>query len=107
MVIQGQTENFMCADGKFFVMYDYDEKGNAMYRQIERYLPGAPGTLGEPIEKTMARYLEELEGGRDYRWAVGSTGSLLTARYQVRSEDGELVSMLSLSGGMRKAVDGE
>jgi hypothetical protein len=102
MKIEGQTENYICADGKFFTLYDYDEKGAALYRQIECYLPAAEGTYGEPLAVTMQRKLDAFEQGKDWRWAIGSTGSLLTARYQVRESDGELVSLLTLSGGMKK-----
>ena len=102
MVIQGKSESYLCADGKFFVVFDYNEDGQARYRQIERYLPAATGCYGEPVETTMQRWLEQLEQGLEWRWAIGSTGGQLTARYQVSESDGELVSELSLSGGMKK-----
>ena len=102
MVIQGKTENYICADGKFFVIFDYNDQGQPRYRQIESYLPAAPGTYGEPIEETMRKRLDAFEAGKDWRWAIGSTGGQLTARYQIRESDGELVSELSLSGGMKK-----
>lgn len=102
MVIMGKTENYLCADGKFFVIFDYNEKGEPRYRQIESYLPGDVSTYKEPLEVTMEKRLKAFEEGKDWRWAIGSTGSQLTARYQVRESDGELVSELSLSGGMKK-----
>lgn len=102
MVIDGRSEQFLCAGGKFFVMYDYDTDSKPMYRQIECYLPASTGCHNEPIEATMARRLAEFEAGKDFRWAIGSTGSLLTARYKVRESDGELVSLLALNGGIAK-----
>lgn len=102
MVIQGRTESYLCADGKFFVIFDYNDQGQPRYRQIESYLPAAPGTYREPIEETMRKRLDAFEQGKDWRWAIGSTGGQLTARYQIRESDGELVSELSLSGGMKK-----
>lgn len=107
MVIQGKTEQFICADGKFFVMYDFDEEGRALYRQIESYMHKEDcGPEGSKEKEMMAR-MEAWEAGKDFRWALGSTGSLLTARYRIREEDGQLVSLLSLSGGMRTARTGE
>lgn len=102
MVIMGRTESYICADGKFFVVFDYNDQGQARYRQIESYLPASTGCYGEPIEETMRKRLDAFEQGKDWRWAIGSTGGQLTARYQIRESDGELVSELSLSGGMKK-----
>lgn len=104
MKIEGQSEQFICADGKFFAMYDYDQQGKALYRQIELYMPGDTGTYNEPLDVTRARKLAALETGKDFRWAIGSKGGQLTARYQVRESDGELVSLLSLNGGMKAKV---
>lgn len=101
MKIEGMSEQYLSAGGKFFVQYDFDEKCKPLYRQIELYLPSAEGTYGEPIEVTMKKWLDQLEdGSRDWKWAIGSTGGQLTARYQVRESDGELVSLLALKGGM-------
>lgn len=98
----GELGNFICADGKFFVTCGVDVSGAFIYRQIELYLPAAEGTFGEPIVDTMNKYLEQLNSEeRKYRWAIGSTGGLLTARYQIRESDGELLSVLALSGGMK------
>ena len=102
MVIMGRSENYLCADGKFFVMFDFNESGQARYRQIESYLPASTGCYGEPLEETMRKRLDAFEQGKDWRWAIGSTGGQLTARYQIRESDGELVSELALSGGMKK-----
>ena len=102
MKIQGQSESYICADGKFFVVFDYNEAGQARYRQIESYLPADTGCYGEPLEVTMQKRLDAFEQGKDWRWAIGATGGQLTARYQIRESDGELVSELSLSGGMKK-----
>lgn len=102
MVIMGRSESYLCADGKFFVMFDHDENGQARYRQIELYLPASTGCYKEPLETTMERRLNELEAGKDWRWAIGATGGLLTARYRIRESDGELMSELSLNGGMKK-----
>lgn len=102
MKIMGQNESYICADGKFFVIFDYNEKGQARYRQIEHYLPAGTSCYGEPLEVTMERRLKEFEEGKEWRWAIGSTGGQLTARYQIRESDGELVSELSLAGGMKK-----
>ena len=102
MVIQGKTENNICADGKFIVIFVNNDQGQPRYRQIESYLPAAEGAYGEPIEETMRKRLDAFEAGKDWRWAIGSTGGQLTARYQIRESDGELVSELSLSGGMKK-----
>lgn len=101
MKIEGQSEQFICADGKFFALYDYDQEGKPLYRQIELYMPAAEGVYNEPLDATRARFLEALETGKDWRWAIGSTGGQLTARYQVRESDGELVSLLALKGGMK------
>lgn len=102
MKIQYQTAQFICADGKFFVQYDFDKQGKALYRQIEYYMfkedCEPKGSKREWMEKAM----REFEDGKDFRWAIGSTGGLLTARYQVRESDGELVSLLALNGGMAK-----
>lgn len=101
MKIQGCTEDFICADGKFFVVAGLVDGGVRRFRQIELFLPAAPGTLGVPLDVTMALWLSLLqEGVKKYRWAIGSTGGQLTARYQIRS-DGELVSELALNGGMK------
>lgn len=98
----GELGSFICADGKFFVACGSDVSSKLIYRQIELYLPADTGTLGEPIVDTMNRYLLELRNeDRSYRWAIGSTGGLLTARYQIRESDGELLSVLALSGGMK------
>lgn len=102
MKVQGQNEVAMCADGKFFVKNGVNEKGDDVWRQIELYLPCAEGTFGESIVATMERWLKELEEcERDFKWAVGSTGGQLTARYEIRASDGELVSQLALNGGMK------
>lgn len=102
MVIQGRSETYLCADGKFFVMYDYDQDGKPMYRQIECYMFKEDCGVGGAKEELMNKRLQEFEDGKDFRWAIGSTGGQLTARYKVRESDGQLVSMLALAGGMKK-----
>lgn len=102
MKIQGRTDDFICADGKFFAKCGSTGDEVARFRQIELFLPAAPGTLGVPIDVTMALWLSLLqEGVKKCRWAIGSTGGQLTARYQIRA-DGELVSELALNGGMKQ-----
>ena len=107
MIIQGKTEQFLCADGKFFAMYDFDTDGQPMYRQIESYMYKEDCGPGASKEKEMMARMEAWEAGKDFRWALGSTGILLTARYKIREEDGQLVSLISLNGGMRTARTGE
>ena len=104
MKVQGKTEDYICADGKFFTGISCDEEGVVTYRQIELYLPSATGTYGEEIEVTMNKWLQDLQKEvRQWRWAIGSTGGQLTARYRIRESDGELLSVLALSGGMQKS----
>lgn len=103
MIIEAFTENFATSGGKFFKVVERDEQGVETFRQLECYSPSAVGTLGEPLETTQARYLTEFEAGtRDAKWALGTTGKPLTARYRIRESDGELVSVLALNGGMKK-----
>lgn len=103
MKVQATVGEWLCADGKFFREFNIDPVDHKpIYRQVELYLPCAPGTYGEPIETTMNRWMEDLQSGkRETRWAIGSTGGQLTARYKLRESDGELVSLLALSGGMQ------
>lgn len=102
MKIQGRTDSVICADGKFFTRLVSIPGESEVYRQIELYLPSAEGTYGELTVATMERWLKKLENGdMTCKWAVGSTGGQLTARYQIRPSDGELISQLSLSGGMK------
>lgn len=102
MKVQATKGDYICADGKFFKAIGADSQGKELYRQIELYLPAAPGTYGVPIVDTMNTWMEELASGeRQFKWAIGSTGGSLTARYQIRSEDGELMSVLALTGGMK------
>lgn len=104
MKVMGQKNDYICADGKFFVGIDCDEEGNVTYRQIELYLPAGEGVYGEPTVVTMQKWLDQLDAEiKKYRWAIGGTGGQLTARYQIRESDGELVSLLALAGGMTKA----
>lgn len=103
MIVDVFSANFAVSGGKFFKVISRDENGVETYRQLECYLPGAVGTLGDPIEKTQDRYLAEFEAGtREAKWALGTTGKPLTARYRIRESDGELVSVLALEGGMKK-----
>lgn len=100
MKIMQRVGRFLCADGKFFVVVA-TEGNEEVYRQIELYLPGSTGCYGEPLEVTATRYLQLLDSQqRPYKWAIGSTGGQMTARWRVRA-DGELVSELSLKGGMK------
>lgn len=100
MKVMTQSVNFVVCDGKFFKKVGEDEKLGTMYRQVELYLPASTGCFKEELIVTAERWLDELEKGRRTpRWAIGSTGSLMTARYAFR-QDGELVSKLSLEGGM-------
>jgi len=98
----GALGAFVCADGKFFVKNGVNAVLNVTsYRQIELYLPGSEGCMGEPLQTTMDKWLLELHTGeRAYKWAVGSTGGQLTARYVFR-EDGELISVLAMTGGIK------
>lgn len=107
MVIQGRSEQFLCADGKFFVMYDYNEAGKPLYRQIENYMYKEDCGPGGIKEAEMNKRMKEWEEGKDFRWAIGSTGTQLTARYVIREEDGQLVSLLSLKTGAFTASKGE
>ena len=51
--------------------------------------------------------MEELERGeRVPRCGTGTTGKPLTARYRIRAMDGQLVSVLALSGGLKKQAQG-
>lgn len=102
MKIQGQKGPAICADGKFFVSISAPSETDVIYRQIELYMPGTNGTFGEEIVVTMEKWLERLAADElNYRWAIGSTGGQLTARYKIRESDGELVSLLALEGGMK------
>jgi hypothetical protein len=107
MIIQGKSEQFICADGKFFALYDFDDQGRGLYRQIESYMHKEDCGPGGLKEAEMNKRMAEWEAGKDFRWGIGSTGTLLTARYRIREEDGELVSLLSLNGGMLRARKGE
>lgn len=104
MIIEERGVNFAVSDGKFFKVVDRDEAGVETFRQLECYLPSAVGTLGEPLNTTRTRYLTQFEKGeREAKWALGTTGKPLTARYRIRESDGQLVSVLALEGGMKKA----
>lgn len=107
MKIESQRTDYLCADGKFFTGIACSEEGVITYRQIELYLPSATGVYGEEIEVTREKWLDQLQAEtRKWRWAIGSTGNQLTARYQIRESDGELVSLLSLNGGMQEGAKG-
>lgn len=102
MKIQHQTAQFICADGKFFVEYEYDNADEKpIYRQIEYYMFKEDCEVGGRKREQMEKALREFEDGKDFRWAIGSTGGQLTARYKIRESDGELMSTLALKGGMR------
>ena len=105
MQIEQKSENFISSEGKFFKAVEEDSNGVKTYRQLELYLPGDVGTYREPLEVTRTRWLEELERGeRVPRFGTGTTGKPLTARYRIRAMDGQLVSVLALSGGLKKAA---
>lgn len=100
---QGALGHFICADGKFFKFVNVDQEDSQnVYRQIELYMPATEGCYREPLGLTRDRFLLDLHTGvRPVKWAVGSTGGQLTARYKIRESDGELVSILALSGGIK------
>ena len=105
MQIEQISENHISSEGKFFKVVDVDDQGVKTYRQLELYLPGDVGTYKEPLEATRSRWMQELESGeRVCKFGTGTTGKPLTARYRIRAMDGELVSVLALSGGIKKAV---
>lgn len=102
MKIQARTNDFLVADGKFFTGIDCSEEGVVTYRQIECYMFKEDCEDGAAKQPLMMKRLQDFENGKEFRWAIGSTGNQLTARYQIRESDGELMSMLALNGGIAK-----
>ena len=108
MIIEERTANFAACEGKFFQVVERSEEGVETFRQLECYMPASVSTYHEPLAVTRGRWLDELERGeRVPRFGTGTTGKPLTARYRIRAMDGQLVSVLALSGGLKKQAQGD
>lgn len=91
-IVSGEYATFK---GKFYV-----NKGDH-WRQIEKYLPGAIGTLGESFEATAHRWLKRLNAGESYRLALTNTGQTKQKRLKLTEKGFENEKEFSISDFIR------
>lgn len=80
-----KSKTFYSYDGYFYQLRD---DGN--WKRVEMYLPCGTGTLKEPLEDTMYRFLERLDTGEvKAKMALNPNGST-NSRPFVMMEDGSM-----------------